>query len=171
MIARSISAGTTYSERNNMKLYLVRHGDYSMVQQQDVLSEKGQNEIISLANFLSRLNIQVSNILHSGKLRARQTAELLAKGMICDQPVQSRNGLNPNDDVTAFANEIAHWGDDVLVVGHMPFMGRLVSELLTGSENRELVDFQTGVMVCLEIVGHSHWMVRWVLTPEILLTD
>jgi phosphohistidine phosphatase len=155
-----------------MKLYLVRHGDYALdtTQQQDALSEKGLREINVLADFLGRLNIHVSNILHSGKFRAKQTALILARGFICDQPVQSRNGLNPNDDVTAFANEITHWGGDVVVVGHMPFMGRLAGKLVTGNENINIVTFQTGVIACLEQITLDHWVINWVLMPEILMT-
>lgn len=153
-----------------MKLYLARHGDYLLdtSQSMDVLTEKGRNDIILTANFLKKMNLRVSNILHSGKYRAQQTAELLSEGIACDQPPQSYPGLNPNDDVTAIAHEVAHWNDDVLLVGHLPFMGRLVSLLITGDENKEIVNFQTGVLVCLDQIDRTRWMINWVLTPELL---
>jgi len=156
-----------------MKLYLVRHGDYTVdtMRRLDVLNEKGTKEIIRVANFLSHLNLHVSNILHSGKFRAQQTAELLANGIVCNQPIQSRQGLDPNDDVTAVANEIAHWSDDVLLVGHLPFMSKLVSKLLTGNENKDILAFKTGTFVCLEQIDRARWMVNWMLVPDLLNID
>jgi phosphohistidine phosphatase len=152
-----------------MKLYVARHGDYSMemAQQMDVLTENGINEMTVLANFLSPLDIHVSNILHSGKFRAQQSAEILAKGFHCEQAVQLQAGLNPNDDVKAFANEISHWDTDVLIVSHLPFVGRLISELVTQNENHNLIDFKTGTFVCLEQLEHTRWIINWVLTPEL----
>lgn len=150
-----------------MKLYLARHGDYSIVKQTDMLTEKGKNEMTALANFLSPLNLRVSHILHSGKVRAQQSAEILATGIHCDQAIQLQAGLTPNDDVKAFANEISHWDADVLVVGHLPFMGRLVGELVTNNEDKNIIEFQTGTLACLEQIDYARWMIHWVLTPDL----
>lgn len=151
-----------------MKLYVARHGDYFMdtTQQLDVLTENGINEMTVLANFLNPLNLQVSNILHSEKFRAQQSAEILAKGFHCEQAIQLQAGLNPNDDAKAFANEIAHWDVDVLIVSHLPFVGRLISELVTHNENNTMIDFKPGTLVCLEQLEHTRWIINWVLTPD-----
>ncbi len=150
-----------------MKLYLVRHGDYSAsgIEQQDVLNEKGINDIKQLVNFLLPLQIRVNSFLHSGKIRAQQTAEILSQGIACDQSIQARDGLNPNDDVTAFATEITHWEGDVCVVGHLPFMSKLVSYLVIGNQNKEIMFFHTGTIVCLELLDSTRWMIQWVWGP------
>lgn len=152
-----------------MKLYLMRHGDYvmDMAQQMDVLSETGKNDIGKMADFLTRFNLRVSNILHSEKFRAKQTAELIAQGVTSAEAPQPHSGLQPNDEVAAFANEINQWREDTLVVGHLPFMGRLVSQLLVGNEYKEIVDFQTGTLVCLEQIEQDRWLLNWVLTPSL----
>lgn len=156
-----------------MKLYLVRHGDYvtSGPQQQDVLSERGINQIQQLANFLLPLSIRVARSFHSGKNRAQQTAELLAPSIHCEQPMEARNGLNPNDDVVAFANEITSWEEDRFIVGHLPFMSRLVSYLVIGNENKEIVTFQTGTLVCLEAIDTKRWVIQWIIQPNLLMHD
>ncbi|MBX3709139.1 MAG: phosphohistidine phosphatase SixA [Gammaproteobacteria bacterium] len=154
-----------------MKIYLARHGDYLLdtTRHLDVLTEKGTKDIIRLANFLRCSNEHVSHVFHSGKYRAQQTAELLIQGFICEQPIQSKSGLNPNDDITDFANELSHWGNDVLIVGHLPFMSKLVSALTIGNENKEIVDFQAGTLVCLETIDHVRWVIKWVLTPDLFV--
>lgn len=156
-----------------MKLYLVRHGDYTMeitkeMTALDVLSEQGTKDITNLMNFLKPKNLEVASIFHSGKNRAQQTAELLAQGFVCDQAPQVYRGLQPGDDVAVIADDVSQWEEDVLVVGHLPFMGRLVSQLTTGQENHEVVNFQTGVMVCLNQIDRRRWTIEWVLSPSIL---
>ena len=153
-----------------MKLYLVRHGDYLVdaVQGLDVLSEQGTNDIIQMTHFLKPLNISVSTILHSEKNRAQQTAALLADGFVSQTPPLQHEGLRPDDDVSMIANEIIQMNDDVVLVGHLPFMGKLVSYLLTGSEDKELVNFQTCTLVCLEQINRATWTIKWMLSPEVM---
>lgn len=154
-----------------MKIYLARHGDYSMNSAQlDVLTDKGTKDTICIANFLNECHLHVADIFHSGKFRAQQTAELFTQGFICNKPIQIKNGLNPHDDVKVFSNEIENWQEDVLIIGHLPFMSRLAGKLLTGNENKEIIDFQTTTIACLEMADHMGWMIKWVLTPDLFPT-
>jgi phosphohistidine phosphatase len=149
-----------------MKLYLMRHGDYVINEfNQDVLSEKGINEVKQVANFLRPLQIHVSNILHSGKMRAEQTAQLLSSSVKCDEPIKAQSGLNPNDEAKRFADKTIHESEDLLIVGHLPFMGRLVGQLAAGNENREIVDFHTSTIVCLKSLDKTRWIIEWVWNP------
>lgn len=152
-----------------MKLYLMRHGEYvaENFQQGGALSKKGINDIKLLANFLQPANLHVSQILHSGKLRAQQTAEIMTTGLICEQTPQIYSQINPQDDVNIFIHSMTHSEEDILVVGHLPFMGRLVSQLLTGNENKEIIIFYPGTLVCLESSEAPIWTINWVLTPDL----
>jgi phosphohistidine phosphatase len=151
-----------------MKIYLARHGDYTInTQNIDVLTEKGERDMQALASFLHESELHVENIFHSVKNRAHQSAELLAQGVKSHSTIQEKQGLAPDDEVAAFADEIMHWDADTLIVGHLPFMGRLLSQLVLGNENKEIVDFQPGTMVCLEQIGQIRWIIRWVLTPQL----
>lgn len=46
------------------------------------------------------------------------------------------------------------WTDDSRLVGHQPFLGKLVSRLVLGEE-RTLVDYPSGTVVCLERASAS----------------
>lgn len=150
-----------------MKLYLMRHGDYSAedVRHGNPLSQKGENDVLKLADFLAHHPIQVSRILHSEKLRAKQTAHLLPQGLVSPNPPQEIPGINPTDDACAFAEEVNQWEEDVAVVGHLPFMGKLLGQLVTRHANNEIVAFQAGTLVCLEKIEATRWTINWVLCP------
>ena len=62
--------------------------------------------------------------------RAQQTAEILAKA-VCpeNEPTEAPMSIAPKDQPGALADEANHWGDDVMVVGHLPFMARAASLL------------------------------------------
>ena len=73
-----------------MKLYLVQHGD-ALAKDIDAdrpLSEKGQSDVKRIASFLAG-RMEVSRVMHSGKTRAQQTAELLADSMASELPVEA----------------------------------------------------------------------------------
>lgn len=59
--------------------------------------------------------------------------------------------MNPNDDVTYLASQITG-PENVMLVGHLPFMERLVSYLVTGTAEKVVVKFQNGGIVCLDMV-------------------
>lgn len=153
-----------------MKVYLVRHGDYVMdtTQQLDVLTEQGIAEVNAIVNMLKPLNIHVANIFYSNKNRAQQTAELLSQGISSGTLPTIRQGLNPNDDVSMIASEISAVDEDWMLVGHLPFMGRLASQLILGNENKEIIAFLPGTMACLEQIDTERWVINWVLSPNLL---
>lgn len=147
------------------KLYLVRHGDYlsDLPEDQAVLSEQGEREIELLARLLQPLQIHVERILHSGKLRAQQTAEILAKGFICSTAPALYTGLKPNDDPKEFLPQLDLYPDNLLIVGHMPFLSRLVSLLVTKKEHEVVINFGMGTCVCLTQVDSDRWVIDWIM--------
>lgn len=152
-----------------MRLYLVQHGDAlpKELDPQRSLSDQGRAEVQRLAGFLQGW-IRVARILHSGKTRARQTAELLAAQLAPDIPLQAAAGLDPLDPVEPFARQIADWTDDTLVAGHQPFLGKLVARLVTGAEEPAIVAYEPGALVCLERSAAQRWSLLWMLNPKLL---
>jgi len=151
-----------------MKLYLARHGDYTLnVNGVDILSERGTKDVAHLSERIKSMNLHISCIWHSGKHRAEQTALLLAKGFISDQAPEAHPGLNPDDEVLSLASDLRHFNEDMLIVGHLPFLDKLVSQLLTGSDENILINFQTGTLTCLSQIDHVQWVLDWGLTPNI----
>ncbi len=82
-----------------MHLYLVQHGD-ALPKDLDPgrpLSDKGLADIGRLADWLGERGVKVTEILHSGKTRARQTAELLGSVVESGDRIREGSGLGPND--------------------------------------------------------------------------
>jgi phosphohistidine phosphatase len=59
-----------------MFLYLVQHAEAKREEEDPArdLTEKGRKDIESVAHRMKKLNVQVRQILHSGKTRAQSTA-------------------------------------------------------------------------------------------------
>ncbi len=155
-----------------MKLYLLQHGEALAkdVDPDRPLSEQGQTDVAHLAALLATIGAQVERVLHSGKTRARQSAEVLGRAMLKRGLAEAVSGIAPNDPTGPFTQAIATWREDTLVVGHLPFLARLVSRLLLNAEEPALVDYQPGSMVCLERDAEGSWRLAWMLRPELLAT-
>jgi phosphohistidine phosphatase len=153
-----------------MRLYLVQHGEAlaKEVDPERPLSDQGKMDIERLADFLRQAGIQVGRVIHSGKLRARQTAELLAQAMAPGVEAEPSGLINPNDNPKAFDWQSDSWNRDTLIVGHLPFMAKLVSHLLIEDENRLITAYRPGSMVCLELNEEGHWQIDWMIRLELL---
>ncbi len=152
-----------------MKLYLVQHG-HAVTKSENPdrpLSEQGREDVQRLACRLGDAAIDVPRIWHSGKLRAEETAALLARKIQAAGKPEAIKGILPNDPVTEFASDADVWDEDTMVVGHLPFMSRLLSLLLSSDMDARLVQFLPGSVVCMERVESDGWMINWMLRPEL----
>ncbi len=152
-----------------MRLYLVQHGEAKSEAEdpQRPLTARGEREVRRSSEGARRLNVRPATILQSGKRRAEQTADIIAESLkLPGSSSQFAQGLNPNDDVRSWAEKIANQTEDLMLVGHLPFLEKLASYLLGGNENAKWVLFQYGAIVCLEQKEDQGWAVRWILTPE-----
>ena len=94
--------------------------------------------------------------------------EYLAKAIAPGVEPESSGIINPNDDPGAFDWQSDSWDRDTLVVGHLPFMAKLVSHLVIEEENRPIIAWQPGSIVCLERENSTHWQINWMIRPELL---
>ena len=154
---------------NSKTIYFAQHG--LAVDKSDdperPLSEAGIQQTQSIADRLFISNTPVSRIFHSGKLRATQTAEIFASTLAVST-LSIAGQLSPNDDVTLLANNLNV--DNALYVGHLPHLEKLVSFLLTGNDEHNIIKFQNSAVVCLIKIG-SHYQIKWFLTPELTDSD
>lgn len=152
-----------------MRLYLVQHGDAlpEDVDPARPLSANGRADVERVAALLAGRLPGIARVLHSGKARAQQTAEILAREITGGVPPEAVGGLNPLDDPGTWAQQGEAWTEDVMLVGHLPFMSKLVSRLLVGAADVEVVTFQPGSVVCLEREG-AHWTIAWMLHPAVI---
>ena len=153
-----------------MKLYLVQHGEASPkeIDPDRSLTQQGRKDIERLAEFLGRAGIGVERVIHSGKLRASQTAELLAAVVAPSVGLETNDHIRPNDDPRSIDWVKETGGRDSMIVGHMPFMGRLVSLLLADSPESPFAAYQPGTVVCLESGTEGGWQINWMIRPELL---
>jgi phosphohistidine phosphatase len=153
-----------------MKLYLVQHGEACAkdVNPDRPLTDQGTADVDRLAAFLKRAGVRVERVIHSGKLRAAQTAERLANALAPGVELESSGIINPNDNPQAFDWQSGSWDRDTLVVGHLPFMAKLVSHLLIEDEDRRITAWQPGSVVCLERSNDAHWQINWMIRPELV---
>ena len=152
-----------------MALYLIQHGK-SLPKDQDPdqgLSEDGTTETERIASLARDYGVRVSQIRHSVKTRARQTAEILARALKPQNDIQEISGIKPMDDVAACAAKIDP-DENVMLVGHLPFMERITSYLITGSIDQALIKFQNSGIVCLDKDPETQaWVIKWTLMPNI----
>ena len=153
-----------------MKLYLVQHGEACAkdVDPERPLTEQGAADIERLAAFLKQAGIKADRVIHSEKRRAIQTAERLAKAVAAGVELETSGIINPNDNPKAFDWQSGSWDKNTLVVGHLPFMAKLVSHLVIEDENRLIAAYQPGSVVCLELNSEGHWQIGWMIRPELL---
>ncbi len=153
-----------------MKLYLAQHGD-AISKEEDPdrpLSASGRNDVQAVSRFLGRAGISVDSIVHSGKLRARQTAELVAAQLAPGLALQTNENINPRDPPVAVAEEIDHWLNDTILVGHLPHMAKLATLLLTSCEEPVIITFTPGTVVCLLRSEDKRWSLKWLLSPDLV---
>ena len=154
-----------------MKLYLVQHAKAALkhVDLERSLTEEGRQDLQKVTAFIKPLNLCVDYLWHSGKKRAIQTAEILAEVIKINKAQTIRDGLGPNDDITVLVDELAFAPQDIMVVGHLPFLSKLASLLLAGSESANTVAFKNGGVVCLTRCEENQWQIDWMVTPELLV--
>ena len=151
-----------------MALFLVQHGKSlpKDVDPDQGLSENGEDETARIAAVAKQYNVKVSQIRHSGKTRARRTAEIFASALNPEGGIQEVTGLKPLDDVTAFADIDPK--QNVMLVGHLPFMERMTSFLITGAIDKPVFKFQNSGIVCLDKDSQTgFWVILWALMPNI----
>jgi phosphohistidine phosphatase len=150
-----------------MKVYLVQHAE-AMSEEQDPdrpLNDLGREHAGWVADVAARLGVEVEQIRHSGKTRAKETAEILGQALTPAEGVVEVSGLSPLDDVEPVAQELDEASTPVMLVGHLPFMERLTGFLLTGDARELVIDFTNAGIVCVEKM-EKRWQATWILTPK-----
>jgi phosphohistidine phosphatase len=158
-----------------MMLYLMQHAQAAPdeVDSHRPLSEEGRAAIGRVAARVAQLALPIEHIYHSGKLRARQTAELLAEPLHLESCVEQLEGLGPKDR----AEPLARWlrveaeketAGGLVLVSHLPLLDRLASLLVAGDEDSGVVVVQYAALLALAPKGNGkRFAVQWLLTPEL----
>jgi len=149
-----------------MVLYLVQHAEAASATEDPgrSLTQKGRREAAAIGRLLARLEVTCREIRHSAKRRAEQTAEIIAAELSPRPPLVAASGLAPNDPVEPLQATLEAEGEDVMLVGHLPHLGKLASLLLAGKEELAIVRFTPGTVARLRREGR--WVLDWLLPPQ-----
>jgi phosphohistidine phosphatase len=152
-----------------MALYIVQHGK-NLPKTEDPekgLSPEGKRETERIATVAKGYNVKVSKIIHSGKKRARETAEIFSSILSPANSLNKRDGMNPLDDVKDFVDQLT-LDQNIMLVGHLPFLERLTGLLVCGNPDQMVFKLQNSGILCLDSVpGVENSVIRWGLMPNV----
>lgn len=159
--------------RSGVQLYLLRHADagdpeaWTRPDAERPLSEKGRRQSERLGGFLAGLEFKPDLIVTSPKVRARETAEIVAAAL--DLPVVLDDLLaGPVDYPEVDAILEAHGRPaKVVLVGHDPDFSELVSGLVGGGE----IVMKKGAIARIDVlraIQPGGGALRWLIPPDAL---
>jgi phosphohistidine phosphatase len=140
-----------------VNLYLVHHAEAlsATVDPLQPLSEAGRKHAESLAVRAKARGIQPVAIWHSGKLRARQTAEAMLAVVNPFAACRMVRGLQPEDRPGTVAGDIEDVESDLMIVSHAPLLSALLEQLGVQTS------FPLHGMVALSRVDPGRYLENW----------
>jgi phosphohistidine phosphatase len=145
-----------------MQLFLVHHGDAvgAEVDPRRPLSPKGRTDVDRLAAEASARGARPQVVWHSGKLRARQTAEAFWRACNALAEFSATKDLQPDDPPKWIRDRLRKDTRDLMIAGHFPHLPRLLALLVTGGEAG--VDFPLhGVVTLVTHDEGATWQELW----------
>lgn len=114
-----------------MHLYLVHHGDAvgPEIDPRRPLSERGREAIERLAVAAAARGARPAVVWHSGKLRARQTAEIFWRACNALAEFSAMRDLQPEDPAEWMRDRLRGEPRNVAITGHFPHLPRLLALL------------------------------------------
>lgn len=159
------------------ELYILRHGiavdpgTPGISDDERPLTAKGENRMRQIARGLRALDLKIERIVTSPLLRARATAEIVARELDQRNYLEIANVLQTGSS----ASTIKRWLRDrpeerLMIVGHNPTLSDLVSLLVIGSEHPLVCDLKKGGIAALAraAAGAELYQVAWIAPPRIL---
>lgn len=131
-----------------MELFLIRHATAEDGEDDDArpLSRKGRRRFADVVRGLDSLKVRFERVLHSPKLRAVQTAELLSPVVRGELEVTTLLATEPSKELIG-----ALTGDRLALVGHEPWLSALLAWLVLGDAGAGGgFELKKGAVACLE---------------------
>lgn len=152
-----------------MAVYIVQHGKClpKTDDPEKGLTAEGKEETHRIAGVAKGYAVTVDRIVHSGKKRARETAEIFAAYLSPANGLDTRSDMNPLDDVSSFVDQLP-LDRQIMLVGHLPFLERLIAVLVGGGPERPVFKLQNSGIVCVDRDDRSgRAVICWALMPTI----
>lgn len=109
--------------------------------------------------------VKPAAVWHSGKLRARQTAEAYWRACNPLATFRAERGLQPGDPPQWMAERLLVEDGELVVVGHMPHLVLLLRLLLSGDPQAGAHEFPSHAAIALDRRGGS-WTELWRIAPR-----
>lgn len=154
-----------------MRVYLVQHAEAKDKSEDPdrSLTDRGWSDIRETAAFVADHSKEpIGTIYHSGKTRARQTAEAIAEYLNPENGVEESKGLKALDDPANWGDRLEESTADVVLVGHLPHLSKLASYLVCGQPEKTVVDVQNAGFICVGKKEEGDWALAWYVIPELL---
>ncbi len=154
-----------------MQIICVRHGEACgpEIDSKRPLTERGRDQVNELACFLAKNGLSIQQSFHSGKLRAKQTADIFAKKLAIASVSELSLLENDQTGVEDLLDIIPSWTENTMIVGHLPFIPEFVNAIVLNKINHQpILHCPPATVICLEYLENAHWIIRWMLNPELL---
>ena len=161
-----------------MNLYILRHGiavdpgspGYAKDADRP-LTPEGERKLRRITEALEALGLSFDLILSSPYVRARQTAEIVAEALKARKRLDYADSLAPGGSTKKLVEHLDRLQpppDNVLLVGHEPYLSGLVSLLVSGDEGFGVVLKKGGLCkLVTESLKHGRCSaLEWLLTPK-----
>jgi phosphohistidine phosphatase len=162
-----------------MKIYLIRHSNAvepgTPGYEDDSLrplTEKGRDKMKDIASAFKKMDLKPNLIVSSPYVRARETAEILAKVLKYKQELIFSDTLVPTGNADEIIGEIneKYTVDELVLVGHEPCISALIGTLTVGNPDLA-INIKNGGICCLsadDLHTDRKAVLEWLLTPKIL---
>jgi len=161
-----------------MNLFILRHGlavepgTAGFAKDSDrPLTPKGERKLWKIAEAMEDLEIGLDWILSSPYLRARQTAEIVAEALDLKKKLELCEALTPGGNPARLIEAINGQKpspENLLLVGHEPYLSELISMLISGSSDIPITMKKAGLCkLAVESLRHGQCAtLEWLLTPK-----
>ncbi len=160
-----------------MDLYILRHAiavergtpGYKDDSQRP-LTEKGAKKMRRIAKGMLALDLSLDGILSSPFIRAKQTAEIVAGAFHAMKKLEFTSHLEVGGDpekLIEAINEDHGSNSSLVLVGHEPYLSGLVSMLIVGADNLDIM-MKKGGLCKLSVAGLRYGRcatLEWLLSP------
>lgn len=161
-----------------MNLYILRHGiavesgtpGYEKDSERP-LTPEGKRKLARIAGAMQEMDLTFDLIFSSPYVRARQTAEIVARCFRAGKKLAFSNELTPGGEPRALVEELRRREPeprDVLLVGHEPYLSGLIAMLVAGNPGLSvtlkkggLCKLSTESLRCGRCAS-----LEWLLTPK-----
>ena len=157
-----------------LKVYFVRHGiaagreEFSGNDAQRPLTAEGKEKMARQARALRHLDLKLDAIVTSPLLRAKQTAEILARELGLRERLFEDKRAGTEFDSAQLAAILQQYSDkdSIAIVGHEPSMSQTIGRAIGGGN----VEMKKGAVACVEMQHplDTAATLLWLAPPRVL---